>query len=210
MTLALRFTAPTKDYKGYIFDCDGTLVDTMKLHHRAWCGALSQAGAAFEFSWEVFIKRAGMTLERTVSELNIEFGATFDPVRVASAQRESYDLLVCEAEPVVPVVEFARKLWTRGQKLAVASGSQRKAVLAALERVKVRDWFEVIVTPEDVTHGKPSPESFLLAAERLGVPPADCLVIEDGEMGFEAARRAGMDYAVVLPDAPPPRARPIS
>jgi HAD superfamily hydrolase (TIGR01509 family) len=200
-----RFIAPTKDYSGYIFDCDGTLVDTMKLHHRAWCSALSQAGATFEFSWEVFIKRAGMTLERTVSELNLEFNVAFDPLHVASAQREYYDLLVSETEPVVPVVEFARELRARGKKLAVASGSQKRAVLAALEQVKVRDWFEVIITPEDVSHGKPSPESFLLAAERIGVSPAECLVIEDGEMGFEAARRAGMDYAVVLPEAPSSR-----
>lgn len=198
----IRFTAPTQDYSGYIFDCDGTLVDTMKLHHRAWCGALSQAGATFHFSWPVFIKRAGMTLERTVSELNLEFGTAFDPIQVASAQREFYDHLVRETEPVVPVVEFARELRARGKRLAVASGSQRRAVLAALEHVKIRDWFEVIITPEDVTHGKPSPESFLLAAERLEVPPAECLVIEDGEMGFEAARRAGMDYSVVLPEAP--------
>lgn len=195
-----RFVAPTKDYAGYIFDCDGTLVDTMKLHHRAWKHALTQAGADFEFSWSIFVKRAGMTLERTVEELNAQFGTKLDPLLIASAQREAYGRIVEETQPIAPVVEFARELRERRCRLAVASGSARPAVVGALNRVGILDWFQVIVTPEDVRQGKPSPETFLLAASRLDVAPSECLVIEDGEMGFEAARRAGMDYAIVLAD----------
>lgn len=195
-----RFTPPTKDYAGYIFDCDGTLVDTMKLHHRAWSQALSDAGAPFKFTWDIFVGRAGMTLEKTVEELNRQFGTLLEPDMVALAQRASYGALLEETQPIAPVVEFARALRARGCPLAVGSGSRRDAVVGALARVGILDWFPVIVTPEDVSHGKPSPETFLLAAERLGVAPSECLVIEDGEMGFEAARRAGMDFAVVLPD----------
>lgn len=195
-----RFTRPTKTYSGYIFDCDGTLVDTMKLHHQAWRGALSHAGATFDFTWDVFIRRAGMTLERTVLELNLEFGTHFDPELIAEAQRQRYGSLARDTLPIAPVVAYARALHEQGKRLAVASGSRRLAVVGALSHVGILDWFKVIVTPEDVSQGKPSPESFLLAAELLGVPAAECLVIEDGEMGFEAARRAGMDYAVVFPD----------
>src|SRR5690606_24218634 len=74
-------------FDGFIFDCDGTLADTMPLHHRAWLFALGQAGARFEFDWELFVSRAGMSLENTVVELNRQFGERLDPVEVAAAQR---------------------------------------------------------------------------------------------------------------------------
>jgi HAD superfamily hydrolase (TIGR01509 family) len=175
-----------------IFDCDGTLVDTMPLHHAAWRLAFARFQAPFDFTWELFNRRAGMTLEQTVEELNDEFGCRLPPELVAAAQREAYRDAATRVEPIAHVVEFARSLANR-HALAVASGSSRASVEAALRSIALLDSFRTIVTPSDVEAGKPAPDMFLLAASRLAVPPHRCLAIEDGELGLQAAHRAGMD-----------------
>jgi HAD superfamily hydrolase (TIGR01509 family) len=192
-----RFTPPVRPYSAYIFDCDGTLIDTMPLHHQAWKEALWNAGARFDFTWDVFVRRAGMTIEQTVRELSKQFDVALDPIQVTAAQRAAYTRLEPQIQPIAEVVAFADDLKRDGRPLAVASGSNRESVERALRAVGIWDWFKTVVTPEAVERGKPHPDMFLLAAARLGARPSDCLVIEDGEMGFEAARRAQMDFAVV-------------
>jgi len=192
-----RFEPPTRRYGGYIFDCDGTLADTMPLHFRAWQAALRAAGASFEFSWDLFVSRAGMSHEKTVIELSAQFGVTLDLALVEDAHRATYRALEGEVRPVPGVLEFAREVSTFAP-ISVASGSLRPSVLRSLGQIGALDLFSILVTPEDVIHGKPDPEMFLLAAERMGVSPRDCLVLEDGALGIEAARRAGMDCAIVL------------
>lgn len=193
----VRFSPPARRYAGYIFDCDGTLADTMPLHHRAWREALAAAGARFEFTWELFVSRAGMSLEKTVAELSAEFAIALDPTLVAAQHRSIYRRLEAEVRAVPGVLEFAREVASFAP-VAVASGSIRLHVQRSLSLIGAGELFPIIITPEDVTNGKPDPEMFLLAAERMGVAPGECLVLEDGELGFEGARRAGMDYAVVL------------
>jgi HAD superfamily hydrolase (TIGR01509 family) len=183
-------------YDAVIFDCDGTLVDTMPIHHEAWKEAFSLHSAPFDFPWNRFVSRAGMTLERTVVELNREFGCNLDPDTVARAQRAAYARRQDEIRPIVFVTEFARSLRDRCP-LAVASGSRREAVLHALRIAQIEDWFDVVVTATDVERGKPWPDVFLHAARRLGRAPERCLVVEDGIMGVEAAHRAGMDTFLV-------------
>jgi HAD superfamily hydrolase (TIGR01509 family) len=189
-------------YEGFIFDCDGTLADTMPLHHRAWCHALQLAGAAFDFNWSLFMSRAGMSLERTVSELNEQFGTRLDPERIASAQREHFDQALDRVRPIEPVVTFLATV-AREHRVSVASGSPHHQVVHTLELIGARSHFEIIVTPADVVHGKPAPDMFLLAAERMRVAPERCLVLEDSWLGIEAAQRAGMHSALVRPPAPP-------
>jgi HAD superfamily hydrolase (TIGR01509 family) len=198
-----RFAAPSdlNQYAGYIFDCDGTLADTMPAHHIAWKRALAEGGAAFDFNWSVFVSRAGMSMERTVEELSEQFQVTLDPDSVSRRQRELFRELSVNISGVGEVIDFAKQLAGR-RPIAVASGSSRPEVERTLSTVGARDLFDVIITPEDVVHGKPAPDMFLLAAAKMGVAPSACLVIEDGELGFEAARRAGMDYLVV--DGPEP------
>jgi beta-phosphoglucomutase family hydrolase len=188
-------------YQGYIFDCDGTLADTMPLHYESWLHALRKAGANFEFSWEVFVSRAGMSLENTVFELNQQFRTTMDPHAVAAAQRERYDLAIDGVSPIVSVVRLAREAHKQ-RPVSVASGSVRLHVERTLDAIGVRELFDVIVTPADVEHGKPAPDMFLLAAERMQVDPKACLVIEDSELGVVAAERAGM-HALYLESARP-------
>lgn len=195
-----RFVAPSRAYAGYIFDCDGTLADTMPLHFQAWRHALAQAGARFDFSWELFISRAGMSLVRTVEELNAQFGESLDAERIAQEQYRLYKKLETQVQPIAPVIEFVNLVKKRAP-VSVASGSVRASVLHTLNLIGASDLFEIIVTPEDVERGKPFPDMFLLAARKMGVPAEECLVLEDAEFGFEAARRAGMDFAAVLPGA---------
>jgi HAD superfamily hydrolase (TIGR01509 family) len=182
---------PTR-YDAAIFDCDGTLVDTMPLHHAAWRCAFERFGAPFDFTWELFLRRAGMTLEATVEGLNAEFDCDLPPRPVADAQREDFRRRSDQIAPIEYVVRFAREV-ASAHPVAVASGSSRASVEHALGVVGLLECFPTIVAAGDVLEGKPSPDAFLLAASKLSVRPERCLVLEDGELGLQAARRAGMD-----------------
>lgn len=194
------FTPPDRPYAAFIFDCDGTLADSMQLHQRAWVRAFELHGADIDFTWELFMRRAGMTLERTVEELNVELGLSMDPGAVAASQRRAYAELIEQVQPIAPVVEFARQAALRGP-VSVASGGDAAVVRRTLELIGVRELFPVVVTSAEVPRGKPFPDLFLLAAERMGVPPSECCVFEDSALGILAAERAGMGS--VLVGAPP-------
>ena len=190
------FDPPTRNYAGYIFDCDGTLADSMPVHHLAWRAALEQHRATIEFDWELFVSRAGMSLTKTVEALNQQFGLTLNPEAVAAAQRREYQRFLPGVQPIAPVVYLARRV-AKSRAVSVASGGERGIIARTLELIGLTDIFSVVVTPEDVPHGKPAPDMFLLAAERMEVAPADCVVFEDGVLGIEAAERAGMDSVLV-------------
>jgi HAD superfamily hydrolase (TIGR01509 family) len=195
------FELPSERYTAFIFDCDGTLADSMPLHHRAWVSALGANGARFEFTWELFMQRAGMTGALTVIELNRQFGVSLDPTEVAMAQHAGYLELMQGVRPIDEVVAFARRVAAR-HPISVASGGEPAAVRQTLELIGVADLFEVVVTASDVPNGKPAPDMFLLAAERMGVRPSECCVFEDGELGLVAAERAGMGSVHIVRPRP--------
>jgi HAD superfamily hydrolase (TIGR01509 family) len=192
------FEPLTRDYGGYIFDCDGTLADSMVVHHQAWQAAFARHGASFPFDWELFTSRAGMSLPATVRELNAQFGLALDPEQVAQSQRQEYERFLPNVRPIAEVVELARRV-AKSHPVSVASGGERRIVRRTLELLGLERLFPVVITPEDVEHGKPAPDMFLLAAERMGVAPHDCVVFEDSALGIEAARRAGMASVLVHP-----------
>lgn len=199
---------PERRYRGFIFDCDGTLVDSMKLHHRAWSLAFSDHGAKFDFHWDLFMSRAGMGLEQTVLELNEEFGERMVPRVVIETQRVHYGASLHLLEPVAEVVAIARELAPHFP-LSVASGGEKAVVFSSLETIGIKDLFGHIVCQQDVVNGKPDPEMFLKCADLMGVPPHECLVFEDGALGIVAAQRAGMAWVAVdgtgrCEDAPAP------
>jgi len=187
-----------RDYGAYIFDCDGTLADSMVVHHRAWLLALAAHGATFDFDWELFTSRAGMTLPNTVRELNAQFGLALDPEGVTASQRVEYERLLPSVQPIADVVALALRV-AESRPVSVASGGERQVVHRTLELIGLGRTFPVVVTAEDVVHGKPAPDMFLLAAERMRVTPAECVVFEDSVLGLEAAKRAGMASVLVRP-----------
>lgn len=189
----LMLTIPDYPFKAFIFDCDGTLVDSMPIHYEAWVEALDRYNAPFDFTEEVFYGYAGVREQDVVEALNQAYESEVDGEAVAKAKAEIFLSRVAEVKAVKPVADFARSLAGR-YSMAVASGSEEKVVRSCLTANGLIDLFATIVTPADVEEGrgKPAPDMFLLAAERLGVEPKDCLVLEDGHSGIVAAEAAGM------------------
>lgn len=183
-------------FDGAIFDCDGTLADTMPLHFRAWCETLSRRDAAI--SEALFYDLGGVASTEIVRILNDRDGFGLDVMETAAEKEERYVRLLPQAPPVARVVALVHA-WAGRYPLAVASGGIRPLVETTLIGLGIRELFQAVVTAEDVLRGKPNPEIFLLAAERLGVAPERCIVLEDSDLGLEGARRAGMNGVDVRP-----------
>jgi HAD superfamily hydrolase (TIGR01509 family) len=188
---------PDRDYAGYIFDLDGTLIDSMPAHFEAWTAGLLQAGFTHGFSEELFYSLGGVPTAKIVSLLNERHGTSLDPLAVALAKEEIFFTLIDKVPLIEPVVAFARAKHAAGVPVSIASGGMKHVVQRALAGHGLEGLFSIVVTPEQVEHGKPAPDMFLLAAEKMGVPPQECLVFEDAEMGRRAAVAAGMDYVLV-------------
>jgi beta-phosphoglucomutase-like phosphatase (HAD superfamily) len=176
--------------KGLIFDCDGTLADTMPLHWRAW-----QAIAArhkLHFPQDRFYALGGVPSRDILKMLGKEQGILLDPIAVAREKEAEYLPLIAQVEPINAVVGVARENYGK-VPMAVASGGTREIIGQVLERVGIRSLFDVIVTSEDIVNQKPAPDIFLEAARRIGVPPRFCRAYEDTDLGLQAIRAAGME-----------------
>jgi beta-phosphoglucomutase-like phosphatase (HAD superfamily) len=181
-----------------IFDCDGTLADTMPAHYRAWVDVL--ATQDIPFPEPRFYALGGTPTREIVRILAADAGKTVDIPAVVRAKEEAFLVGIANVVPIEPIVAIARA--ARGKlPMAVASGGQRRIVERTLAQIGVLEWFGALVTAEDTVRHKPDPDLFLEAARRLGVPPEICTVYEDADLGVEAARRAGMkcvDVRVLL------------
>lgn len=182
---------PESGFHGIVFDCDGTLVNSMPAHFEAWCEAMAQFGAANVLQEDVFYAMGGRPSNDIVEELNSEYGLHLHPEEVAMAKREAFLKKLSRIEPIEEVVEFARK-WRGRVPMAVATGGTRLVIEKTLQCVGLSDWFDEVVAAEDVRNGKPAPDVYLEAATRLGVRPGHCLALEDAPAGLAAARAAGM------------------
>jgi HAD superfamily hydrolase (TIGR01509 family) len=190
------FPFPQTGYDAVIFDCDGTLVDSMPAHFDAWCEALALHGAGGILKEDVFHAMGGRPTQDIVVELNAEYDLKLDPESVAIAKREAFLKRLDQVTLIDEVAAFANSL--RGKMpLGIATGGSRRVVEKTLCRLGVSDWFDEVVTAEDVTEGKPSPEVFLKCAALLNVRPVRCLVLEDAPPGIVAARRAGMQVIAI-------------
>lgn len=192
----MRLDIPDGDFSGYIFDLDGTLVDTMPLHYAAWEAALRNAGLQGRLDENLFYSFGGMPSRKVAVLLGRRHGMEVDPEKVYRDKEDIFMGSLRKLALIEPVVEFARRV-AKTHPVAVASGGTRDVVHNTLKLTGLAPLFPVVVTVDDVAHGKPAPDMFLLAARLMGVEPARCMVFEDGKPGIEAAQAAGMKWVLV-------------
>jgi beta-phosphoglucomutase family hydrolase len=190
---------PEGNFAAYIFDCDGTLGDTMPAHYSAWCAALKEHN--FDFPEAQFYELGGVPTERIVEILNERHGYHMPVKETAHFKEELYLQMIEQIVPIEPVVAIVNEIHGK-LPIAVASGGHRRIVTRTLSCLGILDKFDTIICAEDYRQGKPHPDPFLTAAYRLGVVPEKCLVFEDTKAGIQAAHAAGMQWVLV---PPPPR-----
>ncbi len=172
----------------YIFDFDGVLVNTMEAHFASYGRALAEVGVPLDR--ERFFSQAGMTGREQIAWFARAAGKQIDVEAVYRRKSEIAKEYAGSAQAIPSNIELLRLLRAAGHKVAVASGSSRPPILPVMASLGIE--VDAVVTSEDVKRGKPHPDLFLTAAERLGVPPKDCVVVEDSDVGIECARSAGM------------------
>ena len=181
---------PPPGTAGLIFDCDGTLADTMPAHYRAWTSMLDRYG--IPFPEPRFYAMGGMPTAAIIHMLAAEAGLVVEDVGRMVHEKEAAFLESLHAVRPLELVVAAAAAYRGKLPLAVASGGYRETITRTLDRLGIRDWFAAVVTAEDTPRHKPDPDVFLEAAKRLGADATKCVVFEDTDIGLEAARRAGM------------------
>ena len=194
----MELDIPAADFSGYIFDLDGTLIDTMPLHYKAWDIAMSRHGLASKLDEDLFYSLGGVPTVRVAELIGAHYQLTLDPVAVEHTKETLFLENLKEVTHIAPVVAFARRM-SATHPLAIATGGMPEIALPVLTITALDELFKIVVTPRDVApgRGKPAPDMFLLAAKKMGVEPTRCLVFEDAEPGIQAALAAGMQVVRV-------------
>jgi HAD superfamily hydrolase (TIGR01509 family) len=190
----MKLQIPSGDFHAYLFDCDGTIVDSMPLHYIAWSRALGEWGCPFPE--DCFYAWGGVPAEGIIARLNDEHGLHMPVAEVAAHKEKYYYENLAHLEAVPEVLEQINAAYGR-IPFAVVSGSTRESVEKSLTQLNLIDKFPIRICAEDYTHGKPNPECYLKAASALNIDPSHCLVFEDTDMGIEAAKAAGMAWVRV-------------
>jgi HAD superfamily hydrolase (TIGR01509 family) len=185
----MKLKIPEGAFRAYLFDCDGTIADSMPLHYIAWKQALGEWGC--EFDEELFYRWGGKPVHEIISTLNREHELSM-PVPLVAERKEALYYEQLPHLKAVPEVLEQIEAQHGIVPMAVVSGSSRESVLNSLTALELLDKFDTIVGAEDYKRSKPAPDAFLLAAARLGIDAEDCLVFEDTTLGIEAATSAGM------------------
>jgi beta-phosphoglucomutase family hydrolase len=185
----MKLKLPEGSFRAYLFDCDGTIADSMPLHYIAWKRALAEWNCPFDE--QLFYAWGGMPIAEIISTLNEKEGLRMPVETVAKRKESLYYELLPQLKAVPEVLEHIDAEHGR-IPFAIVSGSTKESVTASLTTLKLYDRFDTLVCAGDYQKSKPDPEAFLLAANRLGVPPHSCLVFEDTAMGIQAATAAGM------------------
>jgi beta-phosphoglucomutase family hydrolase len=173
-----------------IFDCDGTLADTMPLHWRAWQTITKRH--QIHFTEDRFYELGGVPSRDILRMLCDEQKLSLDPLAIAKEKELAYLEMLPHVGPIEVVVAIARNHAGK-LPMAVASGGSRNAIDSVLRHLGIRDLFQAVVTNEDVVNQKPAPDIFLEAARRLSAPPEFCRAYEDTDLGMQAIRAAGME-----------------
>lgn len=187
--------------RAVLFDCDGTLVDSMPLHYVAWLAAFESAGVNDALDEKEYLDLGGVPGPMVVEYVARKVGKSLETQQILREKRALVSEKIGAVRPIEPVVSWLRWCHAEGLGLAIGSGGTRRIVLASLAATGLDTYFDPanIFTADDVPLGKPAPDLFLAAAKALGVPPGDCLVVEDGPPGIAAAAAAGMRCLDVRP-----------
>jgi beta-phosphoglucomutase family hydrolase len=201
----MELKLPEGDFKAYLFDCDGTIVDSMPLHYVAWKRALGEQGCPFPE--DKFYAMGGMPVRDIIAALNDEHALGMPIEQTAHVKEQYYTEMIEDLKAIPEVLAHIEDQHGR-IPFAVVSGSTRDSVETSLGQLGLLGRFDAFVCAGDYAKGKPDPEPFLTAARLLGVKPEECLVFEDADVGVAAAKAAGM--AVVKVPLPHERKTPIT
>ncbi|MFL5732403.1 MAG: HAD family hydrolase [Chloroflexia bacterium] len=192
------FPHRTMPLQAVIFDMDGLMIDSEPVQLRATNSALDPLGVRIaETEWAGMVGRRAIDM---LADLKSKYGFDADIHDVQRAKNAFYrDLIAREVPPMPGLYEAIEVCKQAGLRLALASSSIREDISLVLASLHLQQTFEVIVSGDQVTHGKPHPDIFRAAARRLGVPPENCLVLEDTAHGIQAAKAAGM-FACAVPN----------
>jgi len=183
--------------KALLFDLDGTLVDNMHLHIKAWV----QAGKDFTvpIKEEMIVINAGIPTKQLIKKLSEENNWSIDQVAFTTTKQRLYkeikaaDGKINKIEPIIAIAKY----YHGTLPMTIGTGSSRGNAISALEDAGILDWFDIVLTADDVEFPKPHPEIYLKGAEHVGVAPENCLVFEDGDKGIQSAIDAGMQWVDV-------------
>jgi HAD superfamily hydrolase (TIGR01509 family) len=187
--ITMKLQLPTGSYEAFLFDCDGTIADSMPLHYVAWSRALGEWNCTFDE--DLFYSWGGKPPAEIIAILNRRMSLNMPVAAVAERKEQLYYELLPQLKAVDEVLEHIEAEEGR-IPYAVVSGSRRDSVVASLTVLGLVDKFAAIICEGDYLNSKPHPEPFLVAASKLGVSPDRCLVFEDSDLGIQAAKAAGM------------------
>ncbi len=189
---ALTRISNRKNYRAFLYDCDGTLADNMDAHKAAYAEAAARHGVTLDTA--IIDELAGWPTVLVVEEINRRYGSRLIAREFAAEKSAIFiEKYITDTLPIAFVVEHL-KSHVGKVRVGVVSGGSRNTVTKTLTVIGLLDTIETLVCAGDTAHGKPHPDPFLLAAEQLGVDPQDCLVFEDGDPGVQGAIAAGMDW----------------
>jgi beta-phosphoglucomutase family hydrolase len=177
--------------KAVIFDLDGVIAETEHIHIQAEKQAMLKYGV--KVSEDELHQYTGTTTKQMFTELirKYKLNTNFDKI-FKEKEEILFRLLEKDVRPTKGVIELLHKLKQMKLKLGIASSAHKRLIDYVLEKFEIRQLFDSVISAEDITHGKPNPEIFLMCAKTLNANPVECLVVEDAKLGVEAAKTAGM------------------